>query len=245
MPSAPDRAPGTPGASGATGAPRTDADLATLPALPRRASTAEAVAGVLRGQISEGRILPGAQLREEHLAAALAVSRNTVREAFRLLAHERLVEHALHRGVFVRTVGPDGIREMYRTRRLVEPLGLPTTAHPAHVAALREIVARGQAAAEAGDWEGVGTADIDFHRALVAASDSVHLSSMFEGLLAELRLAFLRLPDRQALHEPFLARNVRLLELIESGDFDAAVAELEDYLDVAETQLLAATSTPD
>lgn len=229
MPSAPDRVP------------RTDADLAALPALPRRASTAEAVAGVLRAQISEGRILPGAQLREEHLAAALAVSRNTVREAFRLLAHERLVEHALHRGVFVRTVGPDGIREMYRTRRLVEPLGL-RHAVP-HVAALRAIVTRGQAAAKDGDWEGVGTADIDFHRLLVAASDSVHLSSMFEGLLAELRLAFLRLPDRQALHEPFLARNARLLDLVDAGDVDAAFAELDDYLVVAETQLLAAATS--
>lgn len=228
MPSVPDRAH------------RTDADLAALPALPRRASTAEAVAGVLRGQISEGRILPGAQLREEHLAAALEVSRNTVREAFRLLAHERLVEHALHRGVFVRTVGPDGIRAMYRTRRLVEPLGVRAASTPAQVAALGEIVDRGQAAADASDWESVGTADIDFHRGLVAATDSVHLASMFEGLLAELRLAFLQLPDRQALHEPFLARNARLLDLVVASDVEAALAELDDYLIAAETQLLAA-----
>lgn len=234
MPSAPDRA---------HGARRADADLSALPSLPRRASTAEAVAGALRAQISQGRILPGAQLREEHIAAALEVSRNTVREAFRLLAHERLVEHALHRGVFVRTVGPDGIRAMYRTRRLVEPLGLPTTATPAHVASLREIVTRGQAAAAASDWEGVGTADIDFHRGLVAAADSVHLASMFEGLLAELRLAFLQLPDRQALHEPFLARNARLLDLIEAGDIEAALTELDDYLTAAETQLLAAAAS--
>ena len=231
MPSAPDRA---------RDAVRADSDFAALPSLPRRASTAEAVAAVLRGQISEGRILPGAQLREEHLAAALEVSRNTVREAFRLLAHERLVEHALHRGVFVRTVGADGIRAMYRTRRLVEPLGLRAKATPPLAATLRAIVTRGQAAADEGDWEAVGTADIDFHRALVSAAESIHLSSMFEGLLAELRLAFLQLPDRQALHEPFLARNARLLDLLEAGDLDAALAELDDYLTAAETQLLAA-----
>lgn len=214
---------------------------AHLPALPRRASTAEAVASVLRGQIAQGRILPGAQLREERIAAGLEVSRNTVREAFRLLAHERLVEHALHRGVFVRTVGPDGIREMYRTRRLIEPLGVGPSADPAHVAALADVVERGERAAADEDWEAVGTADIDFHRQLVAACDSVHVSSMFEGLLAELRLAFLRLPDREALHEPFLRRNRRLLDLIDAGDVDAALDDLEDYLTAAETQLLAAT----
>lgn len=215
---------------------------ADLPALPRRASTAEAVAGVLRGQIAEGRILPGAQLREERIAAGLEVSRNTVREAFRLLAHERLVEHALHRGVFVRTVGPDGIREMYRTRRLVEPLGVQPAGEPAHLAALTEVVERGEAAAADGDWEAVGTADIDFHRRLVAACNSVHVTSMFEGLLAELRLAFLQLPDREALHEPFLRRNRRLLDLIATGDVDAALADLDDYLDAAETHLLAAAA---
>jgi hypothetical protein len=63
---------------------------------------------------------------------------------------------------------------------------------------------------------------------------------MFEGLLAELRLAFLRLPDARALHEPFLQRNRRLLVLLEAGDLEAAVAELDDYLVTAEANLLEA-----
>ena len=95
-----------------------------LPPLARRESTAEAVAAVLRAQIAGGAIRPGTQLREEHIASALEVSRNTVREAFRLLSHERLVEHTLHRGVFVRVSGPQEVRDIYRTRRFVEPLGM-------------------------------------------------------------------------------------------------------------------------
>ena len=210
-----------------------------LPTLPRRASTAEAVAEVLRAQIAEGRLRPGTQLREEHIAGAMEVSRNTVRESFRLLGHARLVEHALHRGVFVRTVGPDEIRAMYRTRRIVEPLGLVRV--DAHgVTALHEIVQRAESAVSQGDWSAVGTADIDFHRQVVAGCDSVHLAAMFEGLLAELRLAFLRLPDARALHEPFLQRNRRLLVLLEAVDLEAAVAELDDYLVTAEANLLEA-----
>ncbi|KGN37772.1 GntR family transcriptional regulator [Knoellia subterranea] len=221
-----------------------DADLGALPALPRRASTAEAVAGVLRTQISQGRILPGAQLREEQIAAALGVSRNTVRESFRLLGHERLVEHALHKGVFVRTIGPDGIREMYVTRRLLEPLGLgEIVASRETLAALDAIVAEAEQAAETGDWESVGTGDIEFHRRLVAAAGSVHVSSMFDGLLAELRLAFLQLPDREALHEPFLRRNRTLVDLLGRGDVKGARNELEEYLTAAETALLAVVTT--
>jgi DNA-binding GntR family transcriptional regulator len=211
--------------------------------LARRESTAESAAAAMRAQISAGRLAPGTQLREEHLAAALGVSRNTMREAFRLLAQERLVEHELHRGVFVRTVGPDDIRAMYATRRLVEPLGVRAVlGSPAEgglvVRELDHGVTAAERAAADGDWHGVGTRDIDFHRGLVAAAGSIHLASMFEGLLAELRLAFLRLPDREALHEPFLRRNRRLVALLASGDLDGSLAELDSYLRAAEAQLL-------
>ena len=104
-------------------------------------STAEHAAEVLRLQIAQGRLRPGTRLREEQVSAAFAISRNTVREAFRLLSHERLVDHTLHRGVHVRTVGPDDIRSMYLTRRLVEPLGLDAAIADADVrAALRRLV---------------------------------------------------------------------------------------------------------
>lgn len=214
-----------------------------LPALPRRESTAEAVAAVLRTEIARGRFLPGTQLREERIAASLEVSRNTVREAFRLLSHEGLVEHALHRGVFVRVVGPNEIRAMYRTRQLIEPLGLrAAAADRARLRGLRQLVDDASSHGETGDWDAVGTADIEFHRQVIAGCESPHLSGMFEGLLAELRLAFLGLPDRQALHEPFLRRNDALLTLLESGDVDRALTELERYLADAETHLLAAVA---
>lgn len=219
--------------------------LAGLPGLVRRASTAERAAEKLRRHIAQGRLLPGIKLREERVARALGISRNTVREAFRLLDHERLVEHSPHRGVFVRVVGSPEIRAMYATRRLVEPLGVDAAlADPACRRALRQRVDAATAAAARGDWTSVGTADIEFHRALVGSCGSLHLTVMFEQLLAELRLAFLLVPDPAGLHEPYVARNRRLVDLLDSGDQAATRAELLDYLDTAEQQLLAAMRTP-
>jgi DNA-binding GntR family transcriptional regulator len=128
---------------------------------------------------------------------------------------------------------------MYATRRLVEPLGIEATmGDTARRAALRELVDSAQVAAEGDDWDTVGTADIDFHRRLMSACHSTHLSAMFEHLLAELRLAFLRLPDRRSLHEPYLRRNRRLVDLLEAGDLGGSLAELDDYLVAAERHLL-------
>jgi len=197
---------------------------------------------MLRMQIAQGHLLPGTKLREEHVSAAFAISRNTVREAFRLLSHERLVDHTLHRGVCVRRVTADDIRAMYATRRLVEPLAIEATISGADGvtirAELRELVAAAEAAAERDDWDLVGTADIDFHRLLMSACHSTHLSTMFDQLLAELRLAFLLLPDRGALHAPYVGRNRRLVSLMDVGDHVGALADLSEYLDVAERHLL-------
>src|SRR6478672_3626574 len=95
-----------------------------LPSLPPRLSTAEHAASVLRAQITDGALPPGTRLREEEVAESFGISRNTVREVFRLLAHERLVEHVAYRGVHIRRLGPSEISAMYRTRRLIEPLGV-------------------------------------------------------------------------------------------------------------------------
>src|SRR5215471_17284471 len=69
-----------------------------------RTSTAERVADALRDLITQGDLPAGTPLREQQLVGSLDVSRNTLREAFRLLGRERLVDYTLHRGVAVREV---------------------------------------------------------------------------------------------------------------------------------------------
>jgi DNA-binding GntR family transcriptional regulator len=219
-------------------------DLPGLPPLPPRASTAEHAARMLRTQIAQGHLLPGTRLREEEVSAAFAISRNTVREAFRLLSHERLVDHIMHRGVHVRTVTADDIRAIYITRRLIEPLAVEATIGDDGVRRrLRGLVDTAEVAAGREQWDLVGTADIDFHRQLMSACRSTHLSNMFEQLLAELRLAFLLLRDRRALHEPYVARNRRLVSMLDTGDRESALVELREYLDTAERHLLESVQT--
>lgn len=222
-------------------APGSGDALSMLPALPKRSSTAEYAAETLRRQIADGKLLPGTKLREEAVSAAFSISRNSVREAFRLLANQRLVEHALHRGVYVRTLTSDDVRALYTTRRLIQPLGIDAALRdPAVRAALDERIAEAAAAAQRGDWVDVGTADIDFHRVMVAGCGSSHITAMFEHVLAELRLAFQLAPDRRSIHEPYIEGNRRIAELVHAGDRDGALAELSSYLDRAQEQVLGA-----
>ena len=73
-----------------------------------RASVGEQAANTLREAILRAELGPGEPLREVALADDLHVSRNTVREALRILEAERLVEYHLHRGVLVAPVRVEG-----------------------------------------------------------------------------------------------------------------------------------------
>ncbi|MGW1887264.1 GntR family transcriptional regulator [Streptomyces sp. NPDC001970] len=197
-----------------------------------RTSTAERVADILRTRIAEGFFLPGARLSEDSIGNALGVSRNTLREAFRLLTHERLLVHQLNRGVFVRVLAVEDVEDIYRTRRLVEcavvsGLGKP----PFALEGLRDAVIGGEQAAREGNWKGVSTANIHFHRELVALAHSVRTDELMRGVLAELRLAFHVVDDPRGLHEPYLVRNREILEALKAGERDRAAGLLAEYLD--------------
>ncbi len=207
-------------------------DLAGDRALLGRTSTAERVSDILRTRISEGYFPPGTRLSEDSSGGALGVSRNTLREAFRLLTHERLLVHELNRGVFVRVLTVEDVEDIYRTRRLVEcavvrGLGQP----PYELGALEEAVAGGQRAAREGDWNGVGTANIHFHRELVALAGSDRTDELMRSVFAELRLAFHVVDDPQQLHEPYLSRNQEILKALGAGDRGAAERLLAVYLE--------------
>ncbi|MFE5634390.1 GntR family transcriptional regulator [Streptomyces sp. NPDC056463] len=216
-------------------------ELADDRALLGRTSTAERVADILRTRIAEGFFPPGTRLSEDSIGGALGVSRNTLREAFRLLTHERLLVHELNRGVFVRVLAVDDVADIYRTRRLVEcavvrGLGDP----PFALDGLAAAVGEGVEAARTEDWKGVSTANIHFHRELVALAGSARTDELMRGVLAELRLAFHTVDDPRGLHEPYLVRNREILDALLAGDRTTAEHLLARYLDDSRTRIVEA-----
>ncbi|AXB44428.1 GntR family transcriptional regulator [Amycolatopsis albispora] len=215
------------------------AGLAADRGLLGRTSTAERVAGVLRTRISEGFFPPGTRLSEHDIGAALGVSRNTLREAFRLLTHERLLSHELNRGVFVRMLSVDDVVDLYRVRKLVECAAVRNAVNP-DLSALENAVADGLLAERSEGWRDLGTANIHFHQALAALTASPRIDELMQGVFAELRLVFHVMTDPREFHQPYLLRNDEILQLLRDGDNRRAEAALATYLDDAERQLLSA-----
>jgi DNA-binding GntR family transcriptional regulator len=205
----------------------------------RPRSQAEHVAEVLRGRVTEGLHPPGAQLSEENLVRQLGVSRNTLREAFRLLAHDGLLVHEFNRGVFVARLGVADLVDLYSVRKLVEPYVVrsltPVDVH--QLEPLAEAVRVAEGAAREGRWPVAGTANVTFHRSLVALAGSPRLDAIGERLWAELRLLFAVVDFPQELYEPYVPRNRELYEALRKGQFDQAADDLLGYLGDAEAGL--------
>jgi DNA-binding GntR family transcriptional regulator len=216
------------------------AELARDRAGLAQASTADRVAALMRAHITEGLFPPGTRLAEEAIGQALGVSRNTLREAFRLLSHERLAVHQLNRGIFVPVLGREDVIDLYAVRRLVEggAVRLASSAPASLRLAVVAAVEDGERAAAEGRWQDVRTVDLHVHQAIAGLAQSPRVDEMMRRALAELRLAFHAMSDAEEFHEPFVRRNRVLADLIAGGDGEAAERELMDYLAEAEAQIL-------
>ena len=80
----------------------------------------ERIAEEIRSQLVKGVLSPGQRLSEAALSEALDISRNTLREVFRMLTKEGLLVHEPNKGVSVAVPSMASIIDIYRVRRMIE-----------------------------------------------------------------------------------------------------------------------------
>lgn len=174
--------------------------FAGLGAVIQRQSTTGQAAAAIRDAILSGRIPPGTPLREAALAAELGVSRNTLREAARILESQGLVRYQMNRGIVVTEITAADVADIYAARLAAETAGADAlTAHrdPAIYKKLAELTDQIEDAFSRGNQAGVLEGDRLFHATLVAAAGSPRLSRFHALLQQEQRLA-LALAERSS-----------------------------------------------
>lgn len=199
---------------------------------------AERSADAIRELIVTGRLTPGQRLSEQAVSETLDVSRNTLREAFRILVHEGLLVRRPNAGVAVARPTLADVVDIYRVRRLIEVPAL-AAGDPAHPGArtMRDAVDAALAARLGGDWRDIAAANMRFHSGIVSLASSPRLDRVHANLSAELRLSFGLLGENGAFFDGFVDRNASLLRRFLSGDADGAAADLNRYLTDSERML--------
>ncbi|POA32655.1 MULTISPECIES: GntR family transcriptional regulator [unclassified Pseudomonas] len=203
-------------------------------------SLADHITLELRADIIGGRLLPGRALVEGDLVIAYNASRNTIREALHRLGQEGLTLYVRNKGVMVRQLGADQLRDLFQVRRTLE-LQAISASRP-----LREYqsdhmidaIEAAQLAREREDWRAVGTHSLRFHQHIVGLLRSPLFDEFFTNVVAQLRLVFSAAPDEPRFQAPWLERDRHIHDLLVEGDKPGAYDALSDYLDDSEQQLL-------
>lgn len=209
---------------------------ATLRPLDAPRSLAEDAADRIREQILAGGFAQGEHLVEARIAEQLNVSRGPVREAFKLLRSEGLLQEEPRRGTFVVSLSAEDVREIYGLRAAIEGRAARLLAgrqDPAALAELRSLLTSIEVAAEAGDVTGVYRQDLAFHDALCRLSGNARLHEVFARYVPMLR-ALLHVDERMQESLAVVAEQHRpIVDAIQNGDVDAAIAHAEAHCDQA------------
>jgi len=218
-----------PATGAATDAPR-------LPPIDAPPSLAEAAADLIRDEILAGRLRQGDHLVEAKIAEQLRVSRGPVREAFKLLRAEGLLEEEPRRGTFVVSLQAADVEEIYGLRAAIEGRAarlVATARDPAALSELRRLYEEMERAAGAGDVAAVYANDLAFHEGLCRLSGNGRLHEVFVRYVPMLR-ALLRV-DEQVSESPsaIATEHEPLLQAIERGDVDRSVSLAEQHCDRA------------
>ncbi|CAN3131666.1 GntR family transcriptional regulator [Mycobacterium sp. smrl_JER01] len=212
---------------------------ATAPA-PLAASRRHQIADWLREQIVKGHIAPGAQLKQDILAAHLHTSPGPVREALRQLESEGLVQHIPNRGAFVTSVSPDELLGVLLPVRLaIESFAVETaSADPTTLEELRRLVEQMGIAARAGDLDQLNELDVAYHESIVRSAHSDHALQLWTSVQPRIRMQIHRLARRHSTPFAIPEEHRVLLESIENDDPGQRRSVLEDHIVASARRLL-------
>lgn len=201
----------------------------------RRTSTAQQVADGLSDSIMRGEMAPGAPIRESAIAASLGISRNTVREAVRMLEAGGLVRHTMHHGAAVVDPSQDDLAELYRARISLELSAASTPRTPEELAPVRAALQDLVSTYETHDPAAIAEKDLAFHAAIVAMLGSKRINEFYGQLARELRFfrMVLSVEDREfESQQGVIEERTSIMTALDSGDPAKARAVLEDILTV-------------
>jgi DNA-binding GntR family transcriptional regulator len=206
-------------------------------------SLVDAVAADVRSRILRGGYPAGASFKEVEVAAEYEVARPTAKAAIEKLVSESLLVRRSNKSARIVTLTPDDVRDIYRTRALLEKAALLQLAEarsvPAGALAAQEELER----ASGGSGLDIVDPDMQFHMSLIDSLDSPRTSRMYDSLISQVKLCMAQV---QGLHlvqpERIIKEHRHLLDLVKAGDGAAAAEFLEEHLARPRERLVAAIS---
>jgi DNA-binding GntR family transcriptional regulator len=155
-----------------------------------RPALQEEVVARIRQMIEDGSLLPGSRVPERQVCTQLGVSRTPLREAFRILAAEGLLELTPRRGATVKRLRPDEVDHMFEVIEVLEALAGELACTEMDEAGLRAVEGlheRMMAAWRRRDRRRFFALNQEIHERIVAGCGNPILIRVYAGLSGQMR----------------------------------------------------------
>jgi len=207
--------------------------------LVRIESTPDLVDQVYRSlldAISEGSLPPGARIMQEDIAEQLAVSRQPVLQALRLLKKDGFVLDAPGRGVLVAPLDVGWLMQIYQIRGALDALAARLAAQT-RFQIDPELIARGRAATRGNDVKAMMAADAQFHGAIYAASGNPLIAQSAQLHWHHIRRAMGAVLQLSTMRESIWDEHEAIAHAIAAGDADTAERRVREHGEDASSNL--------
>ncbi len=178
--------------------------------------------------ISEGALAPGARIMQEDIAEQLAVSRQPVLQALRLLKKDGFVLDAPGRGVLVAPLDVAWLVQIYQVRSALDALAARLAAHARYPLDPR-LITQGRAAARSNKVKAMMVADAQFHAAIYAASGNPLIAQSAQLHWHHIRRAMGAVLQVSTMRDSIWDEHEAIARAIRNGDEETAEALVRQH----------------
>ncbi|MBK5254051.1 MAG: GntR family transcriptional regulator [Peptostreptococcaceae bacterium] len=197
-------------------------------------SLTDEIAKIIRERILNGEYKIGEKIKESQIAAELKVSRTPIREAFKLLENEGLIDYFPYRGCYAKGFTKQDIYDIYAVRKALEELAVEWAVEKITTSELEELKDQCDLMefyTSRGESQKVLDMNNDFHDIIYKATRSRFISQVLKSYKTYVsRSKKLLYVDQNYLKE-ILGEHREILQALTNKDKEASIDAVSRHLD--------------
>ena len=188
----------------------------------------------MRNDILCGKFHPNAKLKEKEISELMNVSRTPIREAFRILQSDGLVEINSNKGVQVINITEEDLAEVRELRMVLEihcVKKIIKTFKEDDFLRMKEIIKNTEEMLIKKDYFSYFTHSVNFHGYLIFLCQNERLNSVFLNARNSIRCAQMVLDKSQESFRYSINAHKEILQAIKERDIDRSVKLIREHLE--------------
>lgn len=197
-------------------------------------SLTDEIADIIRDRVLKGEYKIGEKIKENQIATELRVSRTPIREAFKILENEGLIEYKPNRGCFAKGFTRRDIEDIYAVRKALEILSVEWAVDritPEEIGQLEDQCDLMEFYTRRGEAKKVLAINKDFHDIIYNATGSRFMAQVLRSYKEYIEQTRKSVFYEKDYMKQILTEHKAILEAIKSGDVELAKKAMGDHLD--------------